>query len=49
MIEPKQAGLTIDQAWLDRGSWEVDIAGKRYPAVCSLRPLYDPDNARIKM
>ncbi len=32
----------------DRGTWEVDIAGRRYPAVTSLRPLYDPDMKRIK-
>jgi 4-methylaminobutanoate oxidase (formaldehyde-forming) len=41
-------GTPIDQAWLDRGTWEVDIAGKRYPAVASLRPLYDPDSKRIR-
>jgi 4-methylaminobutanoate oxidase (formaldehyde-forming) len=28
--------------------WEVDIAGTRYPATVSLRPLYDPKNERIK-
>jgi 4-methylaminobutanoate oxidase (formaldehyde-forming) len=38
----------IDQAWLDRGHWEVDIAGKPCPAVTSLRPLFDPDMKRIK-
>ena len=27
---------------------EVDVAGVRYPAVASLRPLYDPDRLRIK-
>jgi 4-methylaminobutanoate oxidase (formaldehyde-forming) len=37
-----QADEPVDVAWLDRGSWEVDIAGRRYPAVASLRPLYDP-------
>jgi 4-methylaminobutanoate oxidase (formaldehyde-forming) len=30
------------------GAWEVDIAGRRYPATASLRPMYDPDNSRIK-
>jgi heterotetrameric sarcosine oxidase gamma subunit len=30
------------------GAWEVDIAGRRYPAAASLRPMYDPDNSRIK-
>ncbi len=38
----------IDQAWLDRGEWDVEIGAKRYPAVASLRPLYDPENRKIK-
>ena len=38
----------IDQAYLDNGSWEVEVAGRLYPAVASLRPLYDPDMKRIK-
>jgi len=39
----------IDAVWLDRGAWEVDIAGQRYPAITSLRPLYDPKSERIRM
>jgi len=35
--------------WIESGTWEVDIAGKRHPAVASLRPLYDPKNERVKM
>ncbi|MBK9409811.1 MAG: GcvT family protein [Gemmatimonadetes bacterium] len=46
MIE--RADATIDQAWLDAGRWDVEIAGRRYPAVASLAPLYDPAMARIK-
>ena len=38
--------LTAD--WLAAGSWEVDIAGERFEAVTSLRPMYDPDNLRIR-
>jgi 4-methylaminobutanoate oxidase (formaldehyde-forming) len=38
----------IDQAWLDAGRWQVDIAGERYPARVSLRPLFDPAMERIK-
>ena len=38
--------LTAD--WLAEGEWEVDVAGERFPAVTSLRPMYDPANARIK-
>jgi len=43
-----EAGEPIDPAYLDGGSWEVDIAGKRYPARVSLKPLYDPTMVRIK-
>ncbi len=44
-----EAGEPLDQAYLDRGTWDVEIAGKRYPAVASLRPLYDPgEQARIR-
>ncbi|MFO0762374.1 MAG: FAD-dependent oxidoreductase [Byssovorax sp.] len=42
------AGEPLDQSYIDRGIWEVDIAGKRYPAVASIRPFYDPDSKRVK-
>jgi 4-methylaminobutanoate oxidase (formaldehyde-forming) len=42
-------GEPVTQAWLDQGSWEVDIAGTLYPAVASLRPMYDPEMKRIKI
>ena len=45
MIEP---GEPVSVAYVDAGSWEVDIAGTRYPATVSLRPLYDPTSARVK-
>ena len=38
----------IDQAYLDAGRWEVDIAGRMFPAHVSLRPLHDPEMRRIK-
>ena len=43
-----EAGEPLTPAWLNAGRWEVDIAGKRYPAEVSLKPLYDPDMKRIK-
>jgi 4-methylaminobutanoate oxidase (formaldehyde-forming) len=43
-----EAGEPVTQAYLDAGSWEVEIAGKRYPAVASMKPLYDPENKRVK-
>jgi 4-methylaminobutanoate oxidase (formaldehyde-forming) len=39
----------LDQAFIDGGTWEVDIATKLYPAMVSLRPLYDPEMKRIKI
>ena len=43
-----EADAPIDAAFLSQGRWEVDIAGRSYPAIASLRPLYDPENKRIK-
>lgn len=48
MVEVEH-GSFVDKAYLDSGVWEVDIAGTRYPAEVSLKPMYDPSNARIKM
>ncbi len=42
------AGEPINQAWLDAGRWEIEVAGRCHPAVASLRPLYDPAMERIK-
>lgn len=39
---------TIDQAYIDAGKWEIDIAGQVYPAIVSLSPLYDPGMKRIR-
>jgi glycine cleavage system aminomethyltransferase T/glycine/D-amino acid oxidase-like deaminating enzyme len=41
-------GDPVDAAYLEEGTWEVEIAGKRYPAEVSLKPLYDPGMSRIK-
>jgi glycine cleavage system aminomethyltransferase T/glycine/D-amino acid oxidase-like deaminating enzyme len=43
-----EAGEPVTQAYLDAGSWDVEIAGTRYPAVASLRSLYDPEQQRVK-
>ena len=39
----------INQAYLDTGEWTVQIGNAVYPAVASLRPMYDPGNKRIQM
>ncbi len=43
-----EASGSASRAWLDEGDWAVDVAGTVYPAAVSLRPMYDPDNARIR-
>ena len=45
MIEP---GEVVDAKYLETGKWEVEIAGKLYPALVSLKPLFDPENKKIK-
>ena len=44
MIEPK---VPVDEAFLNSGKWQVDIAGKLFPAIVSAKPLYDPEAKRI--
>jgi 4-methylaminobutanoate oxidase (formaldehyde-forming) len=43
-----EAGQPVDAAYLASCRWEVEIAGRKYPARVSMRPFYDPDNLRIK-
>jgi 4-methylaminobutanoate oxidase (formaldehyde-forming) len=43
-----EADRPLDAAWLNESRWEVDIAGRLYPAAVSLRPLYDPQMRRIR-
>jgi len=38
----------VTKKWINAGKWEVDIAGKRYPAKASAVPMYDPKNEKIK-
>ena len=39
-------GATAD--FIKSGTYEIDIAGERYPAKASLRPLYDPEGIRVR-
>jgi len=45
MIEADEP-VTTD--YIVNGEWEIEIAGKIYPAEVSLRPFYDPEMRRIK-
>ena len=48
MVHAPAGGGGATAQWVASGTWEVDVAGRRYPATASLRPLYDPENKRIK-
>jgi 4-methylaminobutanoate oxidase (formaldehyde-forming) len=41
-------GEPVDKAWIEGAEWAVDIAGRLHPATASLRPLYDPTNAKVR-
>jgi 4-methylaminobutanoate oxidase (formaldehyde-forming) len=43
-----EADEPVTTAYLDGGDWQVDVGGQKYPAVMSLRPMYDPNNTRIR-
>ncbi len=45
MVED-EAGIPAEA--IEDGRFEIDIAGVRYPARASLRPMYDPDRLRIR-
>ena len=39
----------VTPEYIQSGRYEIEVAGRRIPARASLRPLYDPENERIKM
>ena len=42
-------GAPVNKEWLESGRWEVDVAGTRWAAEVSLRPMYDPASARVRV
>ena len=43
-----EAGRRSTRPTSTTATWEVDIAGRRYPAVASIKPLYDPEMKRVR-
>jgi 4-methylaminobutanoate oxidase (formaldehyde-forming) len=43
-----EAGAPLTQEVVDRARWEIEVAGTRYPCRAALRPLFDPDMARVR-
>ncbi len=42
------AGGVVDAAFINAGSYRIEVACEQVEATASLRPLYDPKSARIK-
>ena len=38
----------VDQAWIDGGKFEIEVACERVSARVSLRPMYDPKSERMR-
>ena len=39
----------VTKSWLDAGSFDIEIAGRRIAAAPSIRSFYDPTNQRVRM
>ena len=38
----------VDQAWLDNGTWEIEIGTRRRSVTPSIRSFFDPTNQRVR-
>jgi 4-methylaminobutanoate oxidase (formaldehyde-forming) len=38
-----------DREFVDAGSYEIEIAGDRFPAEASMQPFYDPTSQRVRL
>jgi len=38
----------VDAGWIGEGAWEIEIAGRRFPARAALRASYDPKSERVR-
>lgn len=43
---PESAPITAD--WIRAGEYQVNVGGVLYPITVSLKPIYDPDNTRVR-
>ena len=44
----ENGGETVTNEYITGGEYEIDIAGKRYSARASLRPMYDPKLEKVR-
>jgi 4-methylaminobutanoate oxidase (formaldehyde-forming) len=38
----------VDKAFVDSGTYEIEVAGERVGATAQLQPFYDPKSERVK-
>jgi 4-methylaminobutanoate oxidase (formaldehyde-forming) len=38
----------VNATWISAGDYQVNVGGDLYPIEVSLKPIYDPGNARIR-
>ena len=41
-------GETVTVDYINSGTYEINVAGVRHPAIASLRPMYDPKLKRVR-
>ena len=46
MVE--NGGEVVTPDWLVSGVYEIDVAGRRWPARAHLKPVYDPEGQRVR-
>jgi 4-methylaminobutanoate oxidase (formaldehyde-forming) len=44
-----EADEPMTSEYLNHGTWETEIVDRKYPAIVSIRPLYDPTSERVRM
>ena len=47
-VEDRENGNPVDADFVNAGSYEIEVAGERFPARASLKPLYDPKGEKVK-
>ena len=45
----EQDGGAVAADWVAAGGFEIEIAGRRWPARAHLKPVYDPEGRRPRM
>ena len=42
------ASEAVSRDWVDSGDYQVNVGGEIFPVAVSLRPVFDPDNTRVR-